>query len=345
MNPIAIRLLNQQLICPQFIKPAEVVSHLGAMQAQDYRMMRWAVAMRTRKPSEAAFQRDFDSGAIVRMHLLRSTWQLIAAEDYRWMLDLCAPKSFTVLFSWMKSNKISISDEEILTISRIIEQTAADKTDTTKGDFAEALAQRDIHMDDHRLSYHIRIAELNGLLVSGDLQESKATYCLAAQKMKSAAAIERDQALALLATKYFQSHSPATLEDYVWWSGLNINDCRKGIDILGPQLHLETWRERGFYILDSCRTKGFRKSYSLLLPPYDEYLIGYKSRDIVLDPEHAHHAHSNNGIFQPVIVYDGKIVGNWKPYQKTLETDFFDKTATINLENNWVEYSSKMTNN
>ena len=42
MNPIAVRLLNQQLVAPQYSDPAEVVSYMGAMQAQEYRMMRWA---------------------------------------------------------------------------------------------------------------------------------------------------------------------------------------------------------------------------------------------------------------------------------------------------------------
>ena len=56
MNPIATRLLNQQLICPQFSDPADVVCHMGAIQAQEYRMMRWAVAMRTSKPSSKAFK-------------------------------------------------------------------------------------------------------------------------------------------------------------------------------------------------------------------------------------------------------------------------------------------------
>lgn len=66
MNPIAIRLLSQQLICPQFDTPQKVVSHFGAMQAQDYRMVRWAVMMRTRKPSSIAFKKAFDEGEIVR---------------------------------------------------------------------------------------------------------------------------------------------------------------------------------------------------------------------------------------------------------------------------------------
>ena len=76
MNPVALRLLNQQLVAPQFAGPAEVVSHLGAIQAQEYRMMRWAVAMRTSKPSVKAFKEAYDNGRIIRLHLMRGTWQL-----------------------------------------------------------------------------------------------------------------------------------------------------------------------------------------------------------------------------------------------------------------------------
>ena len=56
MNPAALRLLNQQLICLQFDSPVELVDYMGAMQAQEYRLMRWAVAMRTKKPSAKAFK-------------------------------------------------------------------------------------------------------------------------------------------------------------------------------------------------------------------------------------------------------------------------------------------------
>ena len=96
MNPIAIRLLNQQLIAPQFSDPAEVVHYMGAMQAQEYRMMRWAVEMRTSKPSHKAFKKAFDEGRIIRIHLMRGTWQLVSAEDYWLMIDLFAPKAIAV---------------------------------------------------------------------------------------------------------------------------------------------------------------------------------------------------------------------------------------------------------
>ena len=324
MNPIAIRLLNQQLAAPQFSDPAEVIGHLGAMQAQEYRLMRWAVEMRTKKPSAKAFKKAFDSGEIVRLHLMRGTWQLVSAEDYWWMLDLCAPKAIAVTKGWMHSNKIDIPDEEYLRIREILAQTAADKGSVAKEDFVAALAEKGITMDDHRLSYHIRMGEFTGTLCSGDLQPMKATYALASAKVKKTETIDRDEALMRLTKKYFHSRQPATLEDFVWWSGLNVCDCSKGIALLGNTIHLEHWKGRDFHLTDDCRTRGFHKGQFLLIPPYDEYLIGYKSRDIVLPAEHRHHAHNNSGIFQPIIAHDGIICGNWSPFKEDCQVSFFE---------------------
>ena len=341
MNPVAIRLLNQQLIAPQFDTPAEVVRYMGAMQAQEYRMMRWAVAMRTRKPSHKAFKQAFDEGQIIRLHLMRGTWQLVCAEDYWSMIDLFAPKAIAVTKGWMNSNKISIPDDELMRVRDILIQSATDKRSVTKEDFILALAERNLQMDDHRLSYHIRMAELSGVLCSGDLLPMKATYALAADKMKSSVKMERDEALAHFTRKYFQSRQPATLEDFVWWSGLNISDCRKGIALLGDYIHVERYRGREFYLTDDCRKRGFRKGKFLLIPPYDEYLISYKSRDIVLPPEHRHHAHNNSGIFQPVIAYDGTICGNWSPFRDDFQMSFFEECfEQEDAEGVWLSYKS-----
>ena len=324
MNPVAIRLLNQQLAASQFSDPAQVVSHMGAIQAQEYRMMRWAVAMRTRKPSARAFKAAFDDGRIIRLHLMRGTWQLVSADDYWWMLDLCAPKAIAVTRGWMSSNRISIPEKEQMDIRDILAQTAADKGSVTKEDFVQALDEREIRMDAHRLSYHIRMAELTGTLCSGDLLTMKATYALTADKLGPRNAIDRDEALMRFARNYVRSRQPATLEDFVWWSGLNIGDCRRAIALLGNSIHAVKWKGREFYLTDDCRTRGFRTDKCLLIPPYDEYLIGYKSRDIVLPTEHTHRAHNNSGIFQPIIAHDGIICGNWAPFKDDCQTAFFD---------------------
>ena len=342
MNPIAIRLLSQQLISPQFVSPKEVVAHMGAMQAQDYRMMRWAVMMRTKKPSAEAFCQAYDAGEIIRLHLLRGTWQLVSSDDYGWMLRLFAGKAERVIRGWMKANKVTIEDDELYGVREILVNTceARERTENggltygsaTKEDFANALAERGIMMDAHRLSYHIRLAELSGTLCSGCLTPMQATYTLAEKKVggklgvwgrMSKCDMERDEMLMLLARKYFQSHSPATFEDYLWWSGLTASECRKGMDLLGSELRKERWMDYEFYLHESCRTRGFRKGVSHLLPPFDEYLIGYKSRELSLSPVHTHHAHTNNGIFFPIIAHDGIICGNWTPWEKNLKTSFF----------------------
>ena len=345
MNPVAIRLLSQQLVSPQFGDPADVVRHMGAVQAQEYRMMRWAVAMRTRKPSALAFKRAYDSGQIVRLHLMRGTWQLVAAEDYWPLLQLCAPKAIAAIHGWMRSNGISIPEAEVQTVRDILAQTAADGGGTvTKEDFGQALVARGITIDDHRLSYHLRMAELSGTLCSGELLPMRATYALAVGKVGPRVIAHRDEALSLLTRKYFQSRQPATLEDYVWWSGLNIGDCRRGIALMGNTIHLEKWKGREFYVTDDVRTRGLRRGRYLLIPPYDEYLISYKSRDVVLSPDYRHKAHNNRGIFQPVVAHDGVICGNWTPYKDGCNADFFMGNHEADLQQEWAKYRQFQSN-
>lgn len=329
MNIVSLRMLNQQLLAPQFSKPEKVVSYFCAMQAQEYRMIRWAVAMRTKNPSLSAFQKAYNSGKIVRTHLMRGTWQLVAGEDLRWMLDLCAPKGIAVTKGWMNASKVSIPDEEFLDIREILGQTAADKGSVTKEDFVEALARKNIRMDDHRLSYHIRMSQYCGLLCSGDLLPMKATYSLVSQKLGNLVSLEREEALQRMASRYFRSRGAAALEDFVWWSGLNVGDCKLAISLIGSELHIENWQGKTYYISDACRTRGFRKGNLLLLPPYDEYLIAYKDRSSVLPLQHRHLAHNQRGIFYPIVLQNGVACGNWMPYQHKMQFSAFEEEFEI----------------
>ena len=313
MNPVSQRLLSQQLAAPQFKDPADVVSWFGALQAQDYKAMRWAVSMRTRKPSFKAFEKAFNDGRIVRTHLQRTTWQLVAGEDLGWMLDLCRPKALTGLRGWMHSNGLDIPLDEEKKISGIFAEAMAGKGSVQKEFLAQALRERGIGMTEQRFSYHLRLAEYSGLLCSGDLHPTKRTLCLVSEKVRNSLALSREESLALLTRKYFRSHGPATLEDFAWWSGLGLTDCRRGIASLGGELLAERWQGRDFYRHADARTRGFRRGAVLLLPAFDEYLIGYKSRHVVLHPDHAHHAHNQSGIFHSIVALDGEIVGNWSP--------------------------------
>lgn len=285
MDPILIRQLNQNLICSDFKSPEEVVNSMGAMQAQDYRMMRWAVAMRAQKPSMSVFKKAFDDGNIIRLHLMRGTWQLVSAENYWWLLDLFAPRAISVIKGWMRSNKIEISEKELMKIREMIALEAEDKGSVTKEDIVRALKEKNIKLNDKCLSYHIRLAELAGTICSGELLHNKTTYALASNRIKSTNSIERDEALKRIARLYFKSRQPATFEDFVWWSGLTIADCRKAIHLLGDYLHKEELFGEEFYLTEDGKVHGSYQEEYQLMPSYDEYLISYKSRHLVLSSE------------------------------------------------------------
>jgi len=342
-DPVKLRLLSQQLAAPQFDNPVDLVSHFGALQGQEYRLMRWAVSMRTKTPSMASFEDAYNKGEIVRVHLMRGTWQLISGTDYRWMLRLFSSKAKSVINGWMRANGISISDNEYSTIRRLLLQCFKSCNSVTKEEFNKALLANEIVMDDHRLSYHLRMAELDGDICSGDLQAMKMTYSSTSDKIGYVSDIDLDESLYLMSVKFFRSHSPATLEDFVWWTGLSKTVCRKAISLCGSELSCEHFGDRDFYIHSSCRTDVSLcpRNSVILLPSYDEYLIGYKSRDIVLDPEFARRAHNNSRNFSPVIVQDARVVGNWLAFTPQVQTSFFDPAVipSSNLPSELKRYS------
>ena len=329
MNPVSARLLSQQLICQHFRSPHEVVEWMGAMQGQEYRMMRWAVGMRTMRPSAKAFEKDYNEGKIVRGHLFRTTWQLVSGEDWKWMLELCRDNALRGMAGWMKSNGVYIPESEKEFVQQVFSDYLSCNRIALKADFAAAVAERGIIMDDHRLSYHIRFAEYSGLICSGDLFPMKHSYALAEKKLPAVKSLSKDEALSLLVRKYFRSHGPATLEDFLWWSGLNISDCKEGIYSIQSELITERWKGLSFFRHADCRTRGFRSGRVHLLPSYDEYLIGYKSRHVVLHPDYRHHAHDQKGIFWPVILKDGEVVGNWSAGNGRVETNVFHPEADV----------------
>jgi hypothetical protein len=88
---LQLRLSNQRLSASEFETPVDVVSHFGAMQAQDYSMAKWAVGLRMNNAEESIIEKSIHSGEIIRTHILRHTWHFVSNNDVRWMMELSAP--------------------------------------------------------------------------------------------------------------------------------------------------------------------------------------------------------------------------------------------------------------
>ena len=316
MNIPNIRLLNQQLLNPLFREPKELVSWMGAMQAQNYSMVKWAVGMRLKSVTIQAVEKALHEGEILRTHVMRPTWHLVAAEDIRWMLKLSAQRIISANDSFAKGYDLDIPNELYTKAHDLLEKILCGKKSLTKQEIAEHFNRSGIVADNHRMTRFMARAEQEGIICSGENRGSKCTYALLEERVPPMPELTKDESLARLARSYFRSHSPAVLQDFIWWSGLPISDAKQAVYLIASELTTEQWKEQTWYIHDTCRTRGKLSGHIHLLPSYDEYLLGYKDRTDVLPKEHYPKAFTNNGLFYPVILHEGQVIGNWSKSAK-----------------------------
>ncbi|MBP1691950.1 MAG: hypothetical protein H6Q32_1302 [Bacteroidetes bacterium] len=304
------RLLAQQLESPRFKSAGEVVAFMGAMQAQDFAMARWAVGIRLPGATIEGIEGALQRGEIIRTHLLRPTWHFVSAGDVRWMLVLTAPHIKSSLRS--RHTSLELDDAFIRKTNALLEKEARREGVLTRDHIARLFASRRIAMDDNRLAHMLLYAELDGVLCSGPPVGSKHTYALLEERVPESVGLKRDEALAELARRYFVSHGPATLQDFTWWSGLPAKDVRRAVDMAKPGLVPEEVDSRAYWA-DGSRSRAAKAGSGLhLLPAYDEYLLAYKDRAASLHSQHHRAAISTNGVFYPTVLLDGKVIGLWR---------------------------------
>ena len=333
MNIPNIRLLNQQLLNPLFREPKELVSWMGAMQAQNYSMVKWAVGMRLKSATIQAVEKALHEGEILRTHVMRPTWHLVAAEDIRWMLKLSAQRIISANDSFAKGYDLDIPNELYTKAHDLLEKILCGKKSMTKQEIAEHFTRSGIVADNHRMTRFMARAEQEGIICSGEDRGSKCTYALLEERVPPMPELTKDESLARLARSYFRSHSPAVLQDFIWWSGLSVSDAKQAVYLIASELTTEQWKEQTWYIHDTCRTRGKLSGHIHLLPSYDEYLLGYKDRTDVLPLEHYSKAFTNNGLFFPIVLHNGQVIGNW---------DKSEKKKSVDLKYSWFRQVADM---
>jgi hypothetical protein len=164
--------------------------------------------------------------------------------------------------------------------------------------------------------YHlVWYAAQTGLICFGPIEGKQQTFVLLDEWVPQSRQLAGDAALIELATRYFTSHGPATVNDFAWWGGLTLTDARRGLAGARGALVSEVIDGREFWSADEThdRTTATPPSPLRLLPGFDEFLLGYKDRSDVLAPADAPFiVPGGNGIFKPTVVADGRVVGTWR---------------------------------
>ena len=296
------------------------------MQAQDYAMAKWAIGARLAETTDRKVEYSINKGEILRIHVLRPTWHFVAADDIYWMLQLSAPKIKSSLTT--RHKQLELTESVIAKTNSIIEKRLSEKSCLTRDELAGEFHKSGIRTDDNRLSHILFRSELDGVICSGPIKENKLTYALLHERVPNKKEFLRDESLAELAKRYFNSRCPATLEDFIWWSNLTVTDARKAMDLIKSDLISVTMASKKYLVPNSFPQEASEKKSVHLLPAYDEYLISYRDRSSSLSEVSNKRSVSNNGIFYPTIVVNGQIAGTWKrTFQKKkiiVSVDFFN---------------------
>jgi len=307
-----LRLASQQLLETDFSRPKDIVYWMGAIQAQDYPMAKWAIGARLPGLTDQAVETAIANADIIRTHLLRPTWHFVAPEDVYWMLDLTAPQ-ISAAQSY-REIQLELTEEVFTKSNTAIEKALRDGMHLTREQLISVLHQVGIATDENRASHLFARAELEKIICSGATSGSKTTYALLSERVPKANHLTKDEALAQLARRYFTSRGPATLQDFSWWSGLPAREANKGLELVKSEFDRVQIDGRVYWLTLGLSHVHDGKDRTYLLPTYDEFIISYADRraSITVDLVEYMKQISDRGVFRPIVVVAGQVVGIWK---------------------------------
>lgn len=305
------RLASQQIAQPAFARPSEVVAWLGAVQAQDYLGALWAVSLRTPGAAEQTIEQALAEKTIVRTWPMRGTIHFVAAADVRWMLDLLAPR--VVRRSQSRRAELGLDESVIAASAKVLQSVLRGGKQLTRSAIYELLAQANVATDSSRGMHILGRLAHDGLLCYGARAGKQPTFALLDEWAPHAKPLPHDEALATLAQRYFTGHGPATIQDFMWWSGLTTKEAKAGLAAVAGQLGHATVAGQEYYFAPDLPDIAPNPHEAFLLPPFDEFLVAYRDRSAALDPAHKDRVvPGGNGIFNPIVVFGGRVLGTWK---------------------------------
>jgi hypothetical protein len=326
---------------PRLTTAADVVAHHLAMQAQDFAAMRWAIA--SRLAHHGATLDDvlaaFDAGDLVRTWPMRGTVHALAAADSRWLLDLCGPVAMRGVHKRWQNLGIDRSFAD--TVREVTVATLRGGRAASRDDLVAAYRAAGLDFSESQRRYHaVWYACQTGTALLGPTRDGDNLLVLADEHVPTADRLPPEEALARLGRRYLAARAPASVEDLQHWTKLTKTQCRRAFSAMADELvtvRVEGHSQDGELLatqeqLADVEAMDFGGSVPrvLVLAGFDEHLLGYRDRSLVLDPAKATHVDpGRNGVFRHTVVLDGKVVGTWRRRLLTttapVEVSLFDR--------------------
>lgn len=302
----ALRLHNQKIIHSNLKKPHDVVAWLGAVQAQDLQASLYAIGLRIPGATETLVEKAIEDRSIVRGWLMRATIHHMPAEDALWMTRLLSPRQNKKAGSIYR--KLDLADAVFTRARAVLEATLANGP-KMRSEIYTDFTKAGIDISEGRGLQIIKYWGQEGLLCIGPRIGKQQTFALLDTWVKHNKISNDEEGFAILAQRYFQSHGPATLTDFTWWTGATKTEAHRGLEAVK---HLFTSRfinGQEYFFSPTDTLPELDKEKALLLPAFDEYTVAYTDRSAVIDTEDMKKVYYG---INPNVVIGGEVVGTWK---------------------------------
>lgn len=311
MSAIALsRLAHQRIGGRERATPGELVSQLGAVQAQDYAGAKWSLGLRLDGVTDADVERAIAGRAIVRTWPMRGTLHFVAAEDVRWMLALLSPRVLKA--AARRHRELALDEATFAKAGALWAEALEGGAQLTREEMYELLEQAGISTIEQR-GYHMlwRLAQ-EGLICFGAPRGKQQTFALLETWVPTARPMAREEALAEVARRYFRTRGPATVQDFTWWTGLAAADAKAALSMVAGELERAVVEGQTYWSGGGAEGRAQSATRAQLLPAFDEYLLAYKDRSAVLEERYAKRLHAGGGAFSPSVALGGRICGTWR---------------------------------
>lgn len=307
----ALRLQSQKLVASTLAAPVDAVRALLAMQGQDYAGAKWAVGLRVPGSTDASVEAQIAAGTIVRSWPLRGTLHLVAAEDLPWLLSLSGPRMMVTF----KRRHIELG-LDARTLERAREVALARLSGgkcLTREELLRAFEDAGISTAGQRGYHTLGYLAHTGTLCFGPMQGKEQAFVLLGEWVKRPRSLDREEALKELALRYFTSHGPASLKDFSAWTKLLAGDIKAALALAAPELVEVRVDGVSHWMSPKVLDAASSTTPALLLPGFDEFVLGYLDRSAVLPDQYKSRiCPGGNGVFANSMIYDGHIVGTWR---------------------------------
>ena len=315
-----LRLRSQRLLAAKApASPTGVLKDIFAVQAQDLPAARLSIQARSAGETALSVENARqEERSIVWIWALRGTLHLLTAKDCLWLIPFLGPD--LILKDQRRLYQLGWDERKVSHALRLIESTIERQGGLTRQEIRQLLEDHHLPSEGQAPIHLLYRGAMECRLCPGPDRDGSLTYVGFEEWIGKPRVEDRPAALAQLARRYLKAYAPAGPADLAAWSGLKMEEARRAFQLVKDEtVMVETKIEPAWLLkeqavgLEDLPDDPLEGNLTVrLLPRFDAYLLGYKSRDFCIDPKYARRIHPGGGMILTACIINGKVQGTWK---------------------------------